>query len=74
MDTWNKQRKRSDEVKAKLEGKVSDRVKLLIARFYLWGWLEKPLEELSDVDFLWCDGCGVKTLQEIRKVIPAPER
>jgi hypothetical protein len=56
---------------AKLARKVSYRVFLLVNRFYLWDYLNKPLEHYTDEEFLRVKGLGPKTLQEIRKVIPA---
>lgn len=58
---------------AKLARKVSYRVFLLVNRFYLWGWLDKPLEQYTDKEFLRQKWLGPKTLEEIRKVIPAPK-
>jgi hypothetical protein len=67
-------RKLSDKEKAKLAGKVSNRVLLLIGRQYLYGWLKKPLEEVTDDEFLSRENIGPRTLQEVRSVIPAPVR
>ena len=57
---------------AKLVGKVSYRVYILVSRFYLRDFLNKPLEHYTDKEFLRVKGLGPKTLQEIRKAIPAP--
>lgn len=58
----------------KIEGKVSERVRLVVARGYLYaGRLVKPLEEITDKEFLACPEVGSKTLAEIRTVIPAPK-
>jgi len=65
-------RKLMEENEAKLEGRVSERIKLLIARQYLWGEYTKPLEELTDQELLAVAYVGPKTVAEIRKVIPAP--
>ena len=56
----------------KLAGRVSNRVYLLIGRYYLWGFLDKPLEQITDEEFLSIKWLGTKTVEEIRKVIPAP--
>ena len=56
----------------KLAGRVSNRVYLLIGRYYLQGFLDKPLEQTTDEELLSIKGLGTKTLEEIRKVIPAP--
>jgi len=73
MLTWGQRSELSKREKAKLEGKVSTRVCLLVSRLYLWaGNLEKPLEQVTDDEFLSCYAVGLKTLEEIRKVIPAP--
>lgn len=58
--------------KAKIEGKVSERVALLVSRYYLMGYFKKPLEQMTDEDFLSQLFVGPKTLAEIRKVIPKP--
>ncbi len=64
---WDKQER------FKVEGKISNRVCLLLARCYIWGWLSKPLGEITDKEFLGHDGIGPRTLAEIRTVIPAPQ-
>lgn len=57
---------------AKLEGKVSIRIYLLLLRCYLYGDLTKPIEQVTDEELLSYYGVGPKTLAEIRKVVPAP--
>ena len=60
-------------VRPKLDGRVSDSVMLFIGRAYYDGFLNKPIEEVSDVEFLSLRGFGPKTLAQIRRVIPAPK-
>ncbi|KKM17728.1 hypothetical protein LCGC14_1672920 [marine sediment metagenome] len=69
---WAIRRKRSDKVHAMLDGKASNRVILLIARAYLYGDLVKPLDELTDEELLAEPWVGVRTVKEIRAVIPSP--
>lgn len=69
MSTWEKRQHLS-----KIEGKVSMRVLLLVFRCYLYGDLEKPIEEVTDKEFLKCFAVGPKTLAEIRSVIPNPAK
>lgn len=69
---WEARRKRADRVKEILDGKVSDRACMLITREYLWGWQEKPLEELTDAELLGTKFIGPKTVAELRTVVPAP--
>ena len=70
---WEASRKRADRVKGILEGKVSNRVCMLITREYLWGFQEKPLEELTDAELLGSKFIGPKTVAELRTVVPAPK-
>ncbi|MBA7620569.1 hypothetical protein ES703_27921 [subsurface metagenome] len=70
---WEASRKRADRVKEILEGKVSNRVCMLITREYLWGFQEKPLEELTDAELLGSKFIGPKTVAELRTVVPAPK-
>ncbi len=70
---WAIRRGRSDKVRALLDGKVSSRVILLIARAYLYGDLVKPLDELTDEELLAEPWVGPKTVEEIRAVIPSPD-
>lgn len=68
-----KRRRHWDEEELpKLKGKVSTRVELLLSRCYMYGDLEKPLESITDSQFLSVYGFGPKTLADIRKVIPSP--
>jgi len=67
---WKECRKRADDVREILSGKVSDRVCLLISRMYLWGFLEEPLTDLTDERLLREKWIGPKTIAEIRTVIP----
>ena len=69
---WAQRRKRSELVRGFLSGKVSDRVCLLISRYYLWGYLEEPLDTLTDEQLLKVKWIGQKTVNELRTVIPAP--
>jgi len=69
---WEIRRERADKVHALLDGKVSSRAVLLIAREYLWFGLEKPLDELTDKELLARKFVGPKTVEEIRAVIPSP--
>ena len=72
MASWAERAKISTRECQKIEGKVSERVRLVVARGYLYeGRLVKPLEEITDKEFLACPEVGPKTLAEIRMVIPA---
>ena len=71
-DKWQVARRRCRQQMPKLEGKISNRVYLLISRQYIWGNITKPLEEMTDINFLSLPGVGLKILKEIRAVIPAP--
>jgi hypothetical protein len=55
--------------KPKLAGKLPRRIELIIARAYMRGDLEVPLEEVEDMEFDRIRGVGPGTLAEIRKVI-----
>ena len=65
-------RERAKKVHALLDGKASIRVIFLMARAYLYGGLEKPLDELTDEELLAEPLVGVRTVEEIRAVIPSP--
>ena len=67
---WKERRKRADDVREILSGKVSNRVCRLIARMYLWGFLEEPLNDLTDKRLLMEKWIGPKTIAEFRKAIP----
>jgi len=58
--------------RAKVEGLVSNRVFLVLARCYLYGYLTGSLEHYTDEDFLTLPELGPKTLLEIRRAIPSP--
>ena len=73
MADWKTRRERMDKVHALLEGKVPNRVFFLMGRAYLWGMLEKPLEELTDEEILAVKFVGPQTVFAIRAVIPSPE-
>ncbi len=72
MASWAGRQKIRRRECQKIEGKVSERVRLVVARGYLLAGLVKPLEEITDKEFLACPEVGSKTLAEIRTVIPAP--
>ncbi|GAJ03241.1 unnamed protein product [marine sediment metagenome] len=69
---WEIRRERADKARALLDGKATDRVVRLIARAYLYGDLEKPLDELTDEELLAKPLVGPKTVEAIRAVIPSP--
>jgi len=69
---WAIRRERMDKVHALLDGRAPNRVVLLIGRAYLYGGLERPLEELTDEDLLAEEFVGPKTVEAIRRVIPFP--
>ena len=69
---WKIRRERADKVHALLDGKATDRVVFLMARAYLYGDLEKPLDELTDEELLAEPLVGPKTVEAIRAVIPSP--
>ena len=71
---WEIRRERADKVHALLDGKVSSRVVLLMAREYLWFGLQKPLDELTDKELLARKFVGPKTVEEIRAVISSPSQ
>lgn len=60
------------EERPKIHGKVSVRIEFLITRCYLYGFLDKPLESITDAEFLAIGDVGPKTLAAIREVFPAP--
>lgn len=75
MDISEERRQRWEkEEEPKLLGKVSRRTLLLIARQYVYGDLYKPLESITDEEFLSHFGVGLKTLAEIRSVLAAPAK
>lgn len=65
-------RERAKKVHALLDGKASIRVVFLMARAYLYGGLEKPLDELTDEELLAEPLVGLRTVEEIRAAIPSP--
>lgn len=70
MTTWEKRRLNfNGSERPKLAGKVPHRIELLLARAYMRGDLEGPLEEIEDKVFEQIYGIGPLTLVEIRKVI-----
>lgn len=69
---WKIRQERKDKVHALLDGKTTDRVIFLMARAYLYGDLEKPLDELTDEELLAEPLIGPKTVEAIRAVIPSP--
>ena len=73
MENWDLQRKRAVRIHTLLDGKAPHPKILLIARAYLWGVLEKPLEKLTDKEILAVQDFGPKTLEAIRAVIPPPQ-
>ena len=74
MDKWDKRRKYYiNNEKPKIDGKLSKRVVLFLARVYMHADLEGPLEQIEDKEFLRIHGLGPGTLREIRTVIPAPK-
>lgn len=58
----------------KLLDKVSARVWFAVGRGYIDGLLTKPLEQITDKEFLKVFGLGQFTLAEIRQVIPKPHK
>jgi len=73
VDNYEKRRQRFNDLERhKIEGKVSRRIEMRIARCYMYGDLRKPLESITDVEFLSVFDIGPKTLADIRKIIPAP--
>jgi hypothetical protein len=74
MDRWEKRRKYFlENEKPKIEGKISKRVVLFLARCYMSGQLEGKLEQNEDKEFLRIHGLGPGTLKEIRTVVPSPK-
>lgn len=69
---WEIRQERTKKVHALLDGKASRRVIFLMARAYLYGDLEKPLDELTDEELLAEPFVGPKTVAEIRAAIPSP--
>jgi hypothetical protein len=75
MDKYQKRRNYFDEnERPKITKKVPYRVELLLARSYLMGYLEGPLEAITDEQLSRLRGLGAITLFEIRQVIPAPAK
>jgi hypothetical protein len=58
----------------KLRGLISDRAYFLLSRFYLWGYIQKPLDQVTDEEFMAIPGMGLITLKEIRRVLPGPTK
>lgn len=58
-----------EKVRPKLAGRVSEPVMLLLGRTYNDGLLNKPIEEVTDAEFLSLRGFGPKVLAKIRRVI-----
>ena len=71
---WVARRKRADRIHEILDGKISNRARMLIAREYLYGLQEKSLEELTDAELLGSKFIGPKTVAELRTVVPAPQK
>ena len=69
---WETRRERADKVHALLDGRATKRAVFLIARAYLYGGLEKSLDELTDEELLAEPLVGPRTVEEIRAVIPSP--
>ena len=69
---WEARRRRANRVDEILCGKISNRARMVLAREYLYGYLEKPLEELTDTELLGSKFIGPKTVAELRIVVPAP--
>ncbi len=70
---WKTRRRRADRAHEILDGKISNRACMLIAREYLYGYQEKPLEELTDAELLGTKFIGPKTVAELRTVVPSPQ-
>lgn len=67
-----KKRRFIEEQRAKVRGKVSRRLELVIGRGYLYGHIKKPLELLSDKELLKIPGLGAISLYDLRRVVPRP--
>lgn len=65
-EQWDK------EEQHKVAGKLTTRVENLLARGYIWGYLKKPLEQLSDEELLSVPLLGVCALYDIRRIVPRP--
>jgi hypothetical protein len=65
-------RKRADRINEILGGKISNRARMLLSREYLYGFQEKPIEDLTDTELLASKFIGPKTVAELRTVVPAP--
>jgi hypothetical protein len=61
------------EESPKVIGVFPERIKNAIARGYCKGILHRPLEEVTDKQFLTVPGLGFVTLRIIRERIPGPE-
>jgi hypothetical protein len=74
MEDWERRRKyfHDNEIQ-KIVGKLPQRVINLIARGYMRGLIEGPLENIEDSQFMYIYGVGDTTLAQIRKVFPVPE-
>lgn len=74
MGNFEERRRLWDRELLRIHRMFSTRVALLLGRGYIYGNLDKPLEQVTDAEFLTVYGLGAKTLTEIRRVIPSPER
>ncbi len=63
---WDKQEQ------PKIAGKLSTRVEHLLGRGYIYGYLKKPLEQLSDEELCSVPWLGPCALYDIRQVLPRP--
>ena len=50
------------------------RFRMVIHRGYLYGWLTKPLETLTDAELLRVPQFGRCTLYQFRKIVPMPKQ
>lgn len=74
MGDWDKRLQYFNEnIRPQIKKRVSHRVELLLARAYMRGDLEGPIEDIEDVVLERVWGLGPGTLREIRQVIPAPK-
>ena len=60
-----------EKVEPKLTSRVSATVLRMLGYAYYAGWLNKPIEKVTDAEFLSIQGIGPVTLAEIRRVIPS---
>ncbi len=61
-----------DNEKNKIAGKIPHRLEMLLARAYMRGDLEGPLEKIEDIELDRIYGVGRGNIAAIRKVIPSP--